>query len=61
MGRTQVTAEIQALGHDARVEEGKCNPRCLRKLCQATQAEIDPQRPAAGRSSPTSGCWTQSS
>ena len=41
MGRTQVTAEIQALGHDARVEEGKCNPRCLRKLCQATQAEID--------------------
>ena len=41
MGRTQVTAEIQALGLDARVEEAKCNPRCLRKLCQATQAEID--------------------
>ena len=39
--RTQVTAEIQALGRDARVEELKCNPRCLRKLYQATRAELE--------------------
>ena len=39
--RTQVTAEIQALGHDACVEESKCNPRCLRKLYLDTQAKID--------------------
>ena len=38
--RTQVTAEIQALGRDARVEEAKSNPRCLRKLYQGTQAKI---------------------
>ena len=30
--RTQVTSEIQALAHDARVEAAKCTPRCLRKL-----------------------------
>ena len=41
MGRTQVTGEIQALCHDARVDERKGNPRCLRKLYQAAQAEID--------------------
>ena len=39
--RAQVNAEIQALGRDARVSEGKCNPRCLRKLCQATRADIE--------------------
>ena len=39
--RTQVTAEIQALSQDARVEEVKCNPHCLRKLYQVTQAEIE--------------------
>ena len=41
MGRTQVTAETQSLSRDARVEEAKCNPRCLRKLCRATQADIE--------------------
>lgn len=40
MSRTQVTAEIQSLCRDARVDEAKGNPRCLRKLCQATRAEI---------------------
>ena len=39
--RTQVTAEIQALGRDARVDEAKCNPRSLRKLYLGTQAEIE--------------------
>ena len=33
--------EIRALSQTARVAEEKCNPRCLRKLYQATQAEID--------------------
>ena len=41
MSRTQVTAEIQALCRDARVQEGKCNPRCLRKLCQVTRTDIE--------------------
>ena len=41
MSRTQVTAEVQALGRDARVEEAKCTPRCLRKLYQAAQADIE--------------------
>ena len=39
--RTQVTSEIQALAHDARVEASKCTPRCLRKLCLVTQTEIE--------------------
>ena len=39
--RTQVTAEIQAMSRDARVEEAKCKPRCLRKLYMVTQAEIE--------------------
>ena len=39
--RTQVTAEIQALSRDAQVEEAKCNPRCLRKLCQAARTEVE--------------------
>lgn len=39
--RTQVTSEIQALSRDARVDGAKCNPRCLRKLCRAAQAEIE--------------------
>ena len=40
MSRTQVTEEIQTLCHDARVEEEKGTPRCLRKLCVATQESI---------------------
>ena len=39
--RTQVTAAIQALSLDARVDEAKCNPRCLRKLYRVTQSEIE--------------------
>lgn len=38
--RTNVTKLIQSLCRDARVEEKKANPRCLKKLYQATQAGI---------------------
>ena len=41
VGDTYRTSEIQALAHDARVEASKCTPRCLRKLCRATQADIE--------------------
>ena len=41
MSRTQVTEEIQTLCHDARVEEEKGTPRCLRKLYLATRAEVE--------------------
>ena len=41
MSRTQVTEEIQTLCHDARVEEEKGTPRCLRKLYYTTRAEIE--------------------
>ena len=41
MRRTQISMEIRALSQTARVAEEKCNPRCLRKLYLATQAEID--------------------
>lgn len=40
VSRTNVTAVIQRLGQGARVAQQKCNPRCLRKLYQATQANI---------------------
>ncbi len=40
LNRSNVTVEIQRLARDARVEPEKCNPRCLRKLYQETQAEI---------------------
>ena len=39
--RTQVTGDIQNLSGTARVTPEKCNPRCLRTLYFATQAEID--------------------
>ena len=39
--RTQVTAEIQSLSRDARVEGAKCTPRGLQRLYRATQAEIE--------------------
>ena len=39
--RTQVTAEIQSLSRDARVEAAKCTPRGLQRLYRATQAEIE--------------------
>ena len=38
---TQVTAEIQSLSRDARVEAAKCTPRGLQRLYRATQAEIE--------------------
>ena len=38
--RSAVTAAVQGLAHDARVESAKCNPRCLRKLYQSTKAGI---------------------
>ena len=38
--RTNVTTLIQSLCQDARVEENKATPRCLKKLYQATQASI---------------------
>ena len=41
MSRTQVTAEIQSLCRDARVDEAKGNPRCLRKLYLATRTDIE--------------------
>ena len=41
MSRTQVTAEVQALIRDARVDEAKCNPRCLRKLCRTTRTDLE--------------------
>lgn len=41
LSRTAVTAAIQSLAGDAQVPPEKCNPRCLRKLCQTTLAEIE--------------------
>lgn len=38
--RTNVTKLIQSLCQDARVDEKKATPRCLKKLYQATQASI---------------------
>lgn len=40
MNRSHVSKEIQFLSTDARVPEGKCNPRCLKKLYQSTRAGI---------------------
>lgn len=40
MDRVSVTKMIQTLCQDARVEEEKANPRCLKKLCQATKSTI---------------------
>lgn len=41
MNRTAVTGAIQSLARDAQVMPEKCNPRCLRKLYQATMAGIE--------------------
>ena len=40
MRRTQVSGEIRTLCRDARVDAEKSNPRCLRRLYQATQEQI---------------------
>lgn len=41
LNRTSVTGSIQQLARDARVPPEKCNPRCLRKLCQATREGVE--------------------
>lgn len=41
INRTAITDSIQRLAHDAQVAPEKCNPRCLRKLYQATWAGIE--------------------
>jgi len=38
--RSNVTKAIQSLCRDARVDEARATPRCLRKLYQATQDSI---------------------
>ena len=40
MDRGNVNVRLQSLSRDARVAPEKCNPRCLRKLCIATQEGI---------------------
>lgn len=40
MNRANVTESIRRLCREARVEEGKGNPRCLRRLCLDTQEGI---------------------
>ena len=39
ISRTYVTRAINSFAEPARVEESKCNPRCLRRLYQETQAK----------------------
>ena len=41
LARTAVTAAIHALARDAQVATEKCNPRCLRRLYQATMAGLE--------------------
>ena len=43
LGRTAVTDSMKQLCRDARVEEEKVNPRCLRRLWQTTQDGIRAQ------------------
>ena len=40
MDRGNINVRLQSLSRDARVAPEKCNPRCLRKLCVATQESI---------------------
>lgn len=40
LNRSFITKCIQDLAKDAQVAPEKCNPRCLRKLCQATREGI---------------------
>ena len=40
LNRTNVTQSVRRLCRDAQVDEAKGNPRCLRRLCLTTQAEI---------------------
>ncbi|WP_419011807.1 tyrosine-type recombinase/integrase [Dysosmobacter sp.] len=41
VNRTAATGCIQQLSKDARVAPEKCNPRCLRKLCQSTRESVE--------------------
>ena len=41
MDRGNINVRLRALSRDARVAPEKCNPRCLRKLYLATQAEVE--------------------
>lgn len=41
MSRSVISGEIQRLGKSAQVEAAKCNPRCLRKLYQTTQQNME--------------------
>ena len=43
MGRTAVADHIKRLCRAAQVDESKANPRCLRRLWQATQESIRAQ------------------
>lgn len=43
LNRSNITREITLLCREARVDEAKGNPRCLRKLCLTTQADIQAQ------------------
>ncbi len=40
LDRGNINVRLQSLSRDARVSPEKCNPRCLRKLCVATQEGI---------------------
>lgn len=40
LARSHISGSIRALGSEARVAEEKCNPRCLKKLCQTTQDHV---------------------
>lgn len=40
LNRSNVTESIRRLCRDARVDEAKGNPRCLRRLCLSTRTEI---------------------
>lgn len=40
LSRRLVTAAVHGLAGPARVPQEKCNPRCLKKLCQATQERV---------------------
>lgn len=41
LSRRLVTAAVHSLATPARVAQEKCNPRCLKKLCQATREEVN--------------------
>ena len=40
MSRTYITNSVKQLAKTAQVDERKCNPRCLKRLCQSTRESI---------------------